>query len=337
MAMNQISYGEVFLDVSNCLVDFNFAVQQLPGLPGKIEIRQSASQALGSWWDQISTMIGPDPVTKEVIHQTDSGQMFFLVKSIPLLHPDGRRVGQVFGFEDITHLRQAQRPQGQTDWVQATLQERQQLGGELHDRLSQSLACLNIQAQTAQLYLQSGLSQDAQECLSRLILEIEEVQQETRALISSLLSGSSSVDNFWEAMRHLLEDFRQQTGLTILLKVGEEDVSASDEFVFDPAQLPAPAAMQLIRITQEALTNARRHAKSVSQVTVQFIAGHKQMFLVIEDDGEGFDPSNVSNDGQHFGLKIMRQRAERVGGQTFINSKPGKGTRIEVCLPLVTN
>ncbi len=237
-------------------------------------------------------------------------------------------------FEDGTYWMQEQDLEVQRAWMQATLQEREQLAGELHDRLSQTLACLSLQAQTAQLSLQNGMNQAAQDSLSRLILNVEEIQKEMCALIGSLLSVSSSVENFGEALQRLLENFQQQTGLTTHLMVGEEEATTEDNFAIDLDQIPAPAAMQLVRIAQEALSNARRHAVGISQVIVRIIAGHRQIFLSIEDDGEGFDPSHVPNDGQHFGLKVMRQRAERLGGQTTVYSVPGKGTRIEVCLPL---
>ena len=60
-----------------------------------------------------------------------------------------------------------------------------------------------------------------------------------------------------------------------------------------------------------------------------------QVQLVIADNGKGFDTSGARPEGEHFGLQVMRQRAEGVGGQLVVRSAPGQGTRVEVCAPLI--
>ncbi len=67
---------------------------------------------------------------------------------------------------------------------------------------------------------------------------------------------------------------------------------------------------------------------------MQLNAWDGQLWLTICDDGAGFAPADPKIDGKHFGLQVMQQRAARLGGQVIIHSAPGKGTRIEVRLPL---
>ena len=97
----------------------------------------------------------------------------------------------------------------------------------------------------------------------------------------------------------------------------------------------APVAeIQLLRIIQEALTNIRKHSQA-SRAWVRFEADAEGAVITVEDDGRGFDPSRMGQDGQeHFGLQTMRERAESVGGDLQISTQPGQGTRLTVQLPL---
>lgn len=91
---------------------------------------------------------------------------------------------------------------------------------------------------------------------------------------------------------------------------------------------------QLMRIVQEALTNVRKHARAQC-VWITFEIGNGQAQVAIEDNGRGFDPALISPvDERHFGLRIMRERAEEVGGSIQVRSKPDQGTRVAVKVPL---
>jgi signal transduction histidine kinase len=88
-----------------------------------------------------------------------------------------------------------------------------------------------------------------------------------------------------------------------------------------------------MRIIQEALTNVRRHSDA-SKVLIQCGQSDGQVCICIEDDGQGFNPDQIIQKGdQRYGLKIMRERAESVGGSLEFDSQPGSGTRIFVRTP----
>ncbi len=89
-----------------------------------------------------------------------------------------------------------------------------------------------------------------------------------------------------------------------------------------------------MRITQEALANVRKHARGASQVSVGIKNVEGQLLLTIIDDGTGFNPTGQNVGRKHFGLQVMRQHAARIGGQVVIDASPGKGTCIEVRVPL---
>jgi signal transduction histidine kinase len=91
---------------------------------------------------------------------------------------------------------------------------------------------------------------------------------------------------------------------------------------------------QLLRIIQEALSNVRKHAQTTDvDVRISAMGGHAE--AVIQDNGAGFDPALAENDGaQKYGLRLMRERANEVGGAVHVHSAPGGGTRVVVSVPL---
>jgi signal transduction histidine kinase len=87
----------------------------------------------------------------------------------------------------------------------------------------------------------------------------------------------------------------------------------------------------LYRITQEALTNVLQHAHA-RQVTVQLVTTPDQVRLTIADDGQGFALTRVPE--HRYGLIGLNERAKLLGGSLHLESSPGKGTRLEVVIPL---
>ena len=88
----------------------------------------------------------------------------------------------------------------------------------------------------------------------------------------------------------------------------------------------------LLRIAQEASTNAVRHAKA-TQITLELDYGPDSVVLTIADDGTGFSPDDTLNLSGHFGLRGIRARATKLGGQFTIQSAPDAGTTIRVEVP----
>jgi signal transduction histidine kinase len=124
-------------------------------------------------------------------------------------------------------------------------------------------------------------------------------------------------------LQEYLAEYRTHYGLDAHLVV-EGDGSV---------ELTSEVASQLLRIIQEALTNVRKHSGAKS-VRVCCREDQDQICINIEDDGRGFYPGETDEAQQHFGLQIMRERAESVGGSLELESQPGQGTRVVVRMPL---
>ena len=118
-------------------------------------------------------------------------------------------------------------------------------------------------------------------------------------------------------MRQLAEAVTERSGLTIMLEIAKD----SDE-------LPAAVEQSIYRITEEALNNVVRHAQA-NYVTINLHHNGPQFDLTIIDDGIGFQPETVSDNG-HYGLIGMKERATLCHGQLHIKSIPGTGTTVRL-------
>jgi two-component system NarL family sensor kinase len=95
--------------------------------------------------------------------------------------------------------------------------------------------------------------------------------------------------------------------------------------------LPVRIETGLFRISQEALNNISEHARA-AHVSLQLVTTPREVTLRIQDDGQGFDPVQIPSG--RFGLVGLNERAKLMGGQLHIHTTPGKGTVIEVRVPL---
>jgi signal transduction histidine kinase len=137
-----------------------------------------------------------------------------------------------------------------------------------------------------------------------------------------------------EAMRGLIRDLRVSPlgsgGLarTLRLLVNHLAALTSARFVLDLEDVGGSSVTQLLayQIAREALTNAARHAEA-NVIRLRLSASEGYMRLLVQDDGRGFDPASV-NRNQHFGLQLMRDRAELVEGLILVDSAPGRGTTV---------
>jgi signal transduction histidine kinase len=244
----------------------------------------------------------------------------------------GLLMGYLLMLRDVTDQKRAQAQLLAQRWAQAILLEREQLAHELHDGLSQDLAFLNVQAQAAELYLQTGQEETARASVARLAEVSREMAGDVRDLIGNLLVVSLPSEGFCTTLRHIVTRFEKQNGLPVYL-----DIDDPTEALCGPTLLAPDVGVQLVRIVQEALTNVRRHAGASNYIGVRLRVEAGQMELAITDNGAGFEPDAPGTDGQHFGLQVMRQRAASIGGQLAVHSAPGQGTRVEVRVPLASD
>jgi two-component system NarL family sensor kinase len=199
------------------------------------------------------------------------------------------------------------------------VEERNRLAREIHDTLAQGLTATALQLESADALLDAG-SEKAHEPLRRALSLTRSNIEEARRSVLDLRAAPLEGRPLSEALKILVDRWEAETGTGVRYLT----VNAS-------RPLPPRVETALYRICQEALTNVARHAEA-ERVTVRLIATPGQVQLVVEDDGRGFDASEVP-EGRH-GLVGIRERAEMLGGTVEVRSNPGAGTRIEASVPL---
>ena len=202
---------------------------------------------------------------------------------------------------------------------QAILEERTRLAREIHDGLAQNLAYIRWKLYQIDRWQQQGDTSRLVQEMGLLRQVVEESYQEVREAIEGLRLTPDPQRSFADILTDYAQRFALRTGLHIELHI--EDV-----------QLPLATQIQLLRVVQEALSNVRKHARA-SRVTVALSKDREGIHLRIQDDGVGFDPARVAREERRFGLRIMAERVQALGGQFHIHSRPGKGTQIAVWVP----
>jgi two-component system, NarL family, sensor kinase len=199
------------------------------------------------------------------------------------------------------------------------VEERNRLAREIHDTLAQGLTATALQLESADALLDAG-SERAHEPLRRALSLTRSNLEEARRSVLDLRASPLEGRPLSEAINALVERWEAETGIAVRYRA-----------VNGSRPLPPSVEAALYRICQEALTNVARHA-GAERATVRLVATPDRVRLVVEDDGRGFDASEVPED--RHGIVGMRERAEVLGGTLEVRSGPGEGTRIEATVPL---
>jgi PAS domain S-box-containing protein len=235
----------------------------------------------------------------------------------------GLTVGLLFLLHDVTDQKKAQEQLVDQQRALATLKERERMARELHDSLGQVLGYAGLQVEVAAKLSRDGQGEAAANHLDRLRGVIREAHADVREYILDLRSTPSLQQPFFTVLQQYLEGFTNNYAIKAQLTLGP---GMNDE------AFSADNQLQIFRIVQEALSNARKHGHA-RQVQVIFTAENRQACITVRDDGVGFDPVQTAGES-HFGLRFMRERAEALGGTFRVQSVPGQGTCVEVNVPV---
>ncbi len=196
----------------------------------------------------------------------------------------------------------------------AIVAERSRLASEIHDTISQTLWSMSLISER----LPAIWDRDREQGGRSLIILRQLAQNalvEMRSLLLELHPASLTDAKLGDLIRQTAEITTNRTGLSISVQVGEQD------------SVPQDVHFALYRAVQEALNNVALHA-SASHVEVNFSSHLGRLDLTIQDDGVGFDWAEVGPD--RFGLSIMKDRIQKIGGTLEIESSEGNGTLIRL-------
>ncbi len=205
----------------------------------------------------------------------------------------------------------------------AIAEERGRIAGEMHDGMAQILAYVNAKAQAVQAHLARGRHDEAARQLDQLADAAREVYTDAREGIQALRTELGPGTDFRQAIEEYVDRWQSQSGIAARLRVEGE------------INLPATVELQLLRVVQEALSNARKHS-GAKRVDIVLAQQDGRIVGEVTDDGDGFDPAGPRrSDFPRFGLAIMRERAESIGGRLAVDSEPGGGTKVRIEIPLM--
>ncbi|MEG3848032.1 AAA family ATPase, partial [Microcoleus sp. herbarium19] len=256
------------------------------------------------------------------INQAFEGQTVTLETEIPFslgkrcinvtLIPDFDRDAQVRGFysliTDISDRKRAEEA--------SILEERNRMAREIHDTLAQAFTgiLLNVGAATQVLTDDLEATQAHLETIDELArIGLAEARRSVTALRPQLLQDG----NLHSALHRLVTQMRAAADTALIYEIKGTAYP-----------LPAEVENNLLRIGQEALTNAIKYADA-SEIRVELVYENTQCILRIKDDGRGFGVGSIPSVGG-FGLLGISERAERIAAQLTIQSQPGQGTEIVI-------
>lgn len=202
--------------------------------------------------------------------------------------------------------------------------ERRRLAQELHDQVGRKLTALGLNLNI----IRTAMPEDGPQKATSLLVESQELVEQTTQLIRGVMSElrPPMLDDLGllETLQWYGEQFVARTGISVDVK-GEELTRP----------LPTRIENTLFRITQESLTNVAKHAQA-TEVRISLELDSEIVRLIIADDGIGYSPNQQAKPGEDhgWGLLIMAERAEAVGGRCWIEPRPSKGgTRVIVEIP----
>ena len=196
--------------------------------------------------------------------------------------------------------------------------ERQRIAREMHDSIAQTLFYLTVKLREAEDLMIAGESEEAHGELRTVREEIKAAYHQVRTVIADLRQ-QTELEDFGEAVRCTATELAERLGVKVTCEVAGH------------ITLPDSSQQHVLAIIQEALINAHRHGHT-QRATVRLKMIGEDMAVEVLDEGAGFDPNTVPQEGR-YGLTIMEERARMAGGQLALDSVPGRGTRVAVRLP----
>ena len=197
--------------------------------------------------------------------------------------------------------------------------ERKFLASEVHDSIAQSLAYVNMRLPLLQDAMQAHDDRKSQKYFADVEQAVGSIQANLREILTNF-RASMDPQGLLHAVQGLAAEFSQRAGFPLHLQCEVSDLGLTVE-----------QEVQVFHIVQEALANVCRHAQA-TQAWLTLSHGGTHLDVRVEDDGRGVGPMRADGSA-HFGLDIMNERAQRLGGVVEIGPRKGGGTRVRLTVP----
>lgn len=325
IAARNVIEGLLIVDEQGYIVDMNpAATQMLEGLPAVVGGELNAAMAA---WPALAAADGGRDGEVVAAERAHGGKIhYYELKRIPLQTSKRNVLGRIILLTDITEQKMDHERVVEQEKSVATMAERANLARELHDNLCQVLGYVNVQSQSLRMLAADGRMSETVAGLQRLTDAAGQAYDDVREYIQDVQMTKQVERGFVSA----LQDYIAQLRLTQNMEVELATAAPVEQ------QLPQGAqALQLLRIVQEAVNNACKHA-AVDRLWIEIVAEKNAVRITVRDAGKGFSQDeNVAKQG--FGLTTMRERAAKIGAELDVRSCLGQGTSVSMRIPLLTN
>lgn len=231
-----------------------------------------------------------------------------LGRDISALKEAEKRLAESYAqLRELTARREAEREE-----------ERRRIARELHDELGQLLTAIRMEISVLKLQYNSVDAQ-FQEKTQRIVALVDKTIRGVRDVVI-MLRPAALERGIIAALEWLADEFRACTGIAVELQVRDKRIELDEE-----------RAVATFRIVQESLTNVARHS-GAGKVTITLERKEDSYYLIVIDNGKGFDLATQKKNS--LGLVGIRERVLSLGGELNVDSVPGRGTTLEVHLPL---
>jgi two-component system sensor histidine kinase DegS len=212
--------------------------------------------------------------------------------------------------------------------IKAQEDERKRVAREIHDGPAQSMSNVVLKAEICERMIDIDPLKSKEE-LQKLKKVVRDCLQDTRKIIYNLRPMSLDDLGLVPTIQRFIMTFQDETGISASFKT----IGVYDD-------IKPVISLTVFRIVQEAINNARKHSNAQNViVNIEFM--EKDLKIYIYDDGKGFNVNELKVKDEDisggFGLISMRERVELLGGEFLISSEPGKGTRLNITIPLLSN
>ena len=263
---------------------------------------------------------GETTVGRELRLDRPDDNRYVLVSAAPLRDGEGEIVGAVVGVRDITERKRSEeerdRLRGREIEARTQREERRRIARDLHDMVLQDLSgALQSLRLTHLRARRSGAPLDLDE-------ELGALRRATAGLRNAIHDLRHEEEQTFVGSVESLVELNRRANPERAIRLDIEE-----RF---PADLPEKVGVELLRVLQEALGNARRHSGARNVWINLLVEGEGVLRAEVSDDGVGFEPGSVR---EGVGLSVMRERGEVMGGEIEVSSRPGEGTRVTVRVP----
>lgn len=202
----------------------------------------------------------------------------------------------------------------------AVAEERDRIAKEMHDNLIQSLFSILLLVEALSKEIRNH-PEKTEEILKTVRTRMQQLIKETREMIIELYPRAVSESDLRDSLSRIISSY--------------SNVEFSLDFDPQIKKLSIAKENALLRIIQEAVSNAIKHGKA-TRITIRLRSSSNHLELTVSDNGTGFEPARIEefmNSKEHFGLSSIISRATSLGGTARIDTEPGKGTRVFVQIP----